>query len=65
VLTGLLTRYRSVWKDSYQESPGTLRGDVVDLLTALRLAQALDGGLAVFPFAARYQPRVRVQAGAR
>jgi uncharacterized protein (TIGR02678 family) len=62
VLTGLLTRYRSVWKDSYKESPGTLRGDVVELLTALRLAQALDAGLAVFPFAARYQPQVKVQS---
>jgi uncharacterized protein (TIGR02678 family) len=62
VLTGLLTRYRSVWKDSYQESPGTLRGDVVELLKSLRLAQPLAGGLAVFPFAARYQPHVKVQS---
>jgi uncharacterized protein (TIGR02678 family) len=62
VLAGLLTRYRSVWKDSYRQSPGTLRGDVVELLTALRLARPLDDGLAIFPFAARYQPHVKVQS---
>jgi uncharacterized protein (TIGR02678 family) len=62
VLATLRSRYRSVWKDSYKESPGALRGDVVELLTALRLAQAQDAGLAVFPFAARYQPQVKVQS---
>jgi hypothetical protein len=33
----------------------------VELLSALRLAQPTDGGLAVFPFAARYQPKVTVR----
>jgi hypothetical protein len=40
-----------------------LRTDVVDLLTALRLAQPTDDGLAVFPFAARYQAQVTTPAG--
>ena len=40
-------------------SPDALRTEVVDLLAALRLARRLDEGLAVFPFAARYQPQVR------
>ena len=34
-------------------------GLVVDRLAALRLARRLDEGLAVFPFAARYQPHVK------
>jgi len=56
VLAGLAIRYPRVWQDD----PDALRTEVVDLLAALRLARALDQGLAVFPFAARYQPQVRV-----
>jgi uncharacterized protein (TIGR02678 family) len=64
VLGELAARYRSVWKGAYGESPDTLRGDVVDVLEALRLGRALDEGLAIFPFAARYQPQVRTQPAA-
>jgi len=64
-LTSLLGRYRSAWKDAYKQSLDTLRGDVVALLTALRLGYALNEGLAVFPFAARYQPQVRLKGAAR
>jgi uncharacterized protein (TIGR02678 family) len=56
VLAGLAIRYPRVWQDD----PDALRIEVVDLLAALRLARGLDQGLAVFPFAARYQPQVRV-----
>ena len=56
VLAGLATRYPRVWQDD----PDGLRTEVVHLLAALRLARGLDQGLAVFPFAARYQPQVRV-----
>jgi uncharacterized protein (TIGR02678 family) len=56
VLAGLAIRYPRVWQDD----PDVLRIEVVDLLAALRLARGLDQGLAVFPFAARYQPQVRV-----
>jgi hypothetical protein len=45
----------------YGESLDTLRTDVVSLLEALRLARPVDAGLAIFPFAARYQPHVRTQ----
>jgi uncharacterized protein (TIGR02678 family) len=62
VLGELAARYRSVWKGAYGESTGALRCDVVDLLEALRLGRRLDGGLAIFPFAARYQPHVRTAA---
>jgi uncharacterized protein (TIGR02678 family) len=55
VLGELAVRYPRVWQDG----PDTLRTEVVDLLAALRLARRLDEGLAVFPFAARYQPQVR------
>lgn len=58
VLGELATRYRAAWKGGYAESPDLLRTEVVELLAALRLAQPADGGLAVFPFAARYQPQV-------
>jgi uncharacterized protein (TIGR02678 family) len=61
-LTSLLARYRTAWKTAYGQSLDTLRGDVVELLTALRLAQPVDQGLAVFPFAARYQPQVKVHS---
>jgi hypothetical protein len=53
------------WKTAYGRSLDTLRGDVVELLTALRLAQPLDAGLVIFPFAARYQPQVRLTEAAR
>jgi uncharacterized protein (TIGR02678 family) len=59
VLGELAARYHKVWKDAYGASPDALRTDVVDLLAALRLACRLDEGLAIFPFAARYQPQVR------
>ena len=58
VLGELATRHRAAWKGAYAESPDILRTEVVELLTALRLAQPTDDGLAVFPFAARYQPQV-------
>jgi uncharacterized protein (TIGR02678 family) len=61
VLGGLAGRYRSAWKGAYSESPDALRDDVVGLLEALRLGRGLDAGLAIFPFAARYQPQVRTQ----
>ena len=64
-LTSLLDRYRTAWKNSYGQSLDVLRGDVVELLTALRLGYALNEGLAVFPFAARYQPQVRLKGAAR
>lgn len=55
-LAGLAIRYPRVWQDD----PDALRTEVVDLLAALRLARGFDQGLAIFPFAARYQPQVRV-----
>ena len=58
VLDDLVTKHQSVWKTAYRESPDILRTEVVALLAALRLAEPTDGGLAVFPFAARYQPQV-------
>jgi len=61
VLSGLVARYRAVWKGAYGESLDTLRRDVVDLLEALHLARSVPEGLAIFPFAARYQPQVRTQ----
>ena len=61
VLGELARRHRAAWKDSYAESPDVLRTEVVELLSALRLAEPVDGGIAVFPFAARYQPRVTVR----
>lgn len=65
VLSELADRYRTVWKGDYAESPDILRAEVVELLSALRLAQSTDSGLAVFPFAARYQPQVTTRAAAR
>jgi uncharacterized protein (TIGR02678 family) len=59
VLAGLAARYRSVWKGAYSESADALRSDVTDLLAAMSLARPLDSGLAIFPFAARYQPQLR------
>jgi uncharacterized protein (TIGR02678 family) len=58
VLAELTSRYRTVWKGAYVESVAALRGDVVALLASLGLAVATDDGLAVLPFAARYQPQV-------
>lgn len=55
LLADLTARYPRVWPGD----PDALRTEVVDLLAALRLGRRLDEGLAVFPFAARYQPRVR------
>jgi hypothetical protein len=65
VLGELANRYRASWKGNYAESPDILRTEVVELLSALRLAQPTDGGLAVFPFAARYQPQVTTRPAAR
>ncbi len=64
VLGDLAARYRNVWKGAYGESLDALRGDVVNLLEALRLARCLDDGLVIFPFAARYQPQVRTLSAA-
>lgn len=58
VLAELTTRYRSMWKNAYVASGELLRADTVDVLVSLRLAAPTDDGLAVFPFAARYQPHV-------
>jgi uncharacterized protein (TIGR02678 family) len=65
VLGELANRYQAVWKGSYAESPDILRTEVVELLSAFRLAKPTDGGLAVFPFAARYQPQVATRPAAR
>jgi uncharacterized protein (TIGR02678 family) len=65
VLGELATRYRAAWKGDYAESPDILRAEVIELLSALRLAQPADGGLAVFPFAARYQPQVTTRPATR
>jgi hypothetical protein len=65
VLGELASRHQAAWKDSYSGSPDILRAEVVELLSALRLAQPTDSGLAVFPFAARYQPKVTVHPTAR
>jgi len=65
VLGKLASRHRAAWKGEYAESPDMLRTEVVELLSALRLAQPADGGLAVFPFAARYQPQVTTRPAAR
>jgi uncharacterized protein (TIGR02678 family) len=62
VLSDLAARYQKAWKGAYAESPDILRTDVVELLTALRLAHPTADGLAVFPFAARYQPQVTSHA---
>ena len=55
VLGELAVRYPRVWQDDAD----ALRTEVVDLLATLRLARRMDEGLAVFPFAGRYQPQVR------
>jgi hypothetical protein len=65
VLGELTTRYRAAWKGVYGQSLDTLRTDVVDLLVALRLGRPTAEGLAIFPFAARYQPDVRTQGAER
>jgi uncharacterized protein (TIGR02678 family) len=65
VLADLAARYRAVWKGAYGESLDALRNDVVDLLSALRLGRRMDDGLAIFPFAARYQPHVRTHSAAQ
>lgn len=65
VLGELANRHRAAWKGDYAESPDILRTEVVELLSALRLAQPTDGGLAVFPFAARYQPQVTTRPAVR
>jgi uncharacterized protein (TIGR02678 family) len=59
VLGGLAARYRAAWKNVYGESLSTLRTDIVGLLTALSLGRALNDGLVIAPFAARYQPQLR------
>ncbi len=64
VLGDLVTRHGGAWKDAYKQSPDILRTEVVSMLTALRLAEPTDGGLAVFPFAARYQPQVTTRSAA-
>jgi uncharacterized protein (TIGR02678 family) len=58
ILTDLATRYRAAWKGAYVQSVDTLRADVITVLAGMRLAVANEVGLAIFPFAARYQPRV-------
>ena len=64
MLGELAACHRAAWKDSYAESPDSLRTEVVELLSALRLAQPAEDGLAVFPFAARYQPQVTTRPAA-
>lgn len=58
VLAELAARYRSAWKGAYVESTEALRTDAVAVLAAMRLAEPTEAGLAIFPFAARYQPQV-------
>ncbi len=65
VLADLATRYRTMWKNAYVESVEALRSDAVDVLVSLRLAAPTTEGLAVFPFAARYQPQVTTRAAAQ
>jgi uncharacterized protein (TIGR02678 family) len=65
VLGELANRHQAAWKGDYVGSPDILRREVVELLSALRLAQPTDDGLAVFPFAARYQPQVTTRAAAQ
>ena len=65
VLGDLVARYRSAWKSMYAESLDALRNDVVSLLEALRLARRTHDGLAIFPFAARYQPQVTTHPAAQ
>jgi hypothetical protein len=65
VLGELVNRHRAAWKGGYAESPDILRAEVVALLSALRLARSTDGGLAIFPFAARYQPKVTIRPATR
>lgn len=65
VLGDLASRHRAAWKGGYADSPDVLRTEVVELLSALRLAQPTDEGLAVFPFAARYQPQVTTRPTGR
>jgi uncharacterized protein (TIGR02678 family) len=65
VLANLTTRYRRAWRGAYVESVDTLRTDVVAVLTATRLAAATENGLAIFPFAARYQPQVTTRLAAQ
>jgi uncharacterized protein (TIGR02678 family) len=62
VLAGLTVRYRAMWKNAYVESVETLRADAVELLVSMRLAAGTDDGLAVYPFAARYQPQITTRA---
>jgi uncharacterized protein (TIGR02678 family) len=64
VLGDLVTRHSNIWKAAYRESPDIARTEVVELLAALRLAEPADAGLAVFPFAARYQPQVTTRSAA-
>lgn len=64
VLGDLAPKHQKAWKTAYRESPDILRAEVVELLAALRLAEPADGGLAVFPFAARYQPQVTIRVAA-
>jgi uncharacterized protein (TIGR02678 family) len=58
VLTDLTARYRTAWKNAYISSRDALRTDVVAVLAEMRLGAATETGLAIFPFAARYQPHV-------
>jgi len=65
VLAELAGRHKAAWKGEYAESSDMLRAEVVELLSALRLGQPTDSGLAVFPFAARYQPHVTTRPAGR
>ncbi|MTD15142.1 TIGR02678 family protein [Nakamurella sp. YIM 132087] len=58
VLSELAVRHAKTWRFAYAGDPELLRRDVVGVLVSLRLASSEETGLVVFPFAARFRPRV-------
>ncbi len=65
VLGELAARYRPRGRTRTPSRWTCCATEVVGLLTALRLAGGTDDGLAIFPFAARYQPQVTTHSAAR
>jgi hypothetical protein len=56
MLAGLAERYAKVWSADYASDLDRLRGDVVALLSDLRLVEVTGHALIVHPSAARYRP---------